>query len=79
MLGAKNYQLEVAINQYFLSNNLNEKCFWSPSSAINNYKYRKLKFLKGIFKDLLMYFNILNYIGVDNYIKHIFHFCKQKA
>lgn len=77
--GVKGYQLEVAINQYFLKNNLEKKCFWSPSSAVNNYKYRKFKFLKGIFKDLKMYFSIIKYIGLGNYIKQVLSFCKHNV
>ena len=77
--GVKGYQLEVAINQYFLKNNLEKKCFWSPSSAVNNYKYKKFKFFKGIFKDLKMYFSIVKYIGFDNYINQVLSFCKHNV
>lgn len=77
--GVKGYQLEVATNQYFLKNNLEKKCFWSPSSAVNNYKYKKFKFLKGMFKDLKMYFNIIKYVGLKNYINQVLTFCKQNV
>lgn len=73
------YQLEVATNQYFIDKNLKHKCFWSPSSAVNNYKYKKLKFLKGIFKDLKMYVNLVKYIGVINFKNQISLFCKKQA
>ncbi len=74
----KGYELEVAINQYFIDDNrLN--CFWSPSSAVNNYKYKKFKFLKGIFKDLKMYFSIIKYVGFGNYINQVSSFCKQNV
>jgi glycosyltransferase involved in cell wall biosynthesis len=39
--GVKGYELEVATNQYFIKNHLEKKCFWSSSSAVNNYKYKK--------------------------------------
>jgi glycosyltransferase involved in cell wall biosynthesis len=74
----KGYELEVAINQYFIDNN-DLNCFWSPSSAVNNYKYRKFKFLKGIFKDLKMYFSIIKYVGLKNYINQVLTFCKQNV
>jgi glycosyltransferase involved in cell wall biosynthesis len=77
--GVKGYQLEVATNQYFLKNNLQKKCFWSSSSAVNNYKYRKFKFFKGIFKDLKMYFSIIKYIGLKNYVNQVLTFCKQNV
>ena len=74
----KGYELEVAINQYFIDDN-DLNCFWSPSSAVNNYKYRKFKFLKGIFKDLKMYFSIIKYVGLKNYINQVLTFCKQNV
>ena len=77
--GVKGYQLEVATNQYFLKNNLRKNCFWSPSSAVNNYKYKKFKFFKGMFKDLKMYFNIIKFVGFDNYINQISKFCKHNV
>jgi glycosyltransferase involved in cell wall biosynthesis len=74
--GVDGYELEVATNQYFIDNKLEHKCFWSPSSAVNNYKFRKLKFLKGIFKDFKMYLNLIRYIGIRNYFNQVFNFCK---
>lgn len=76
MSGVDGYQLEVATNQYFIDNNLYKKCYWSPSSAVNNYKFRKIKFFKGIFKDLKMYVNLIKYIGVRNYYNQFSNFCK---
>jgi len=73
------YQLEVATNQYLINKGLEHKCFWSPSSAVNNYKYKKLKFVKGIFKDLRMYVNLVRYIGVGNFKNQISLFCKKQA
>jgi hypothetical protein len=75
--GVNGYELEVAINQYFINNNLENGCFWSPSSAVNNYKYKKVKFFKGIFKDLKMYFNLIKYIGFGNYKNQVLNFCKE--
>ena len=77
--GVNGYQLEVATNQYFINNNLENGCFWSPSSAVNNYKYKKLKFFKGIFKDLKMYFNVIKYIGFGNYKNQVSNFCKENV
>jgi glycosyltransferase involved in cell wall biosynthesis len=77
-LQPKGYQLEVATNEYFVTHNLEKYCYWSPSSAVNNYKYKKLKFIKGMFKDLKMYYNIINYVGYDNYVEQIRNFCKKE-
>jgi hypothetical protein len=77
--GVKGYELEVATNQYFIENNLEKKCFWSPSSAVNNYKYKKFKFFKGIFKDLKMYINIIKYVGFRNYVNQVLRFCKKNV
>lgn len=73
------YQLELATNQYFVENSLLYKCKWSPSSAVNDYKHRKHKFFKGIFKDLKMYSEIIRYIGFGNFKRQVLHFCKQKV
>jgi len=72
------YQLEVAINQYFINNNLQEGCFWTSSSAVNNYKFNKLSFVKGFFKEVKMYFDIIRYVGIRNFITQIFEFCKKE-
>lgn len=77
--GVKGYELEIAINQYFIKNNLEKGCFWSSSSAVNNYKYKKFKFFKGIFKDIKMYFNIIKFIGFGNYKNQVSNFCKENV
>lgn len=77
--GVKNYELEVATNQYFIKNNLQEKCFWSKNSATNNYKYKKHNFFKGIFKDIKMYVSLINYVGIRNFKKQISEFCKNEV
>lgn len=74
--GVVGYQLEVAINQFFLDKK-STKCYWSPSSAVNNYKYKKFKFLKGIGKDLKMYYGLVKYVGFSNFINQIRTFCKE--
>jgi glycosyltransferase involved in cell wall biosynthesis len=71
------YELEIATNQYFIQNNLQAKCRWAKSSAVNNYKYRKLKIVKGLLKDVKMHIGIVKYVGVRNYIKQISSFCKK--
>lgn len=72
------YELEIAINQYFINNNLEEGCFWTSISALNNYKFKKLNFFIGIFKDVKMYLNIIKYVGVRNFITQIFEFCRKE-
>ena len=73
----KGYELEITINQYMIIKGLDKNCFWSPSSAVNNYKYKKLKFVKGILKDLKMHYGIIKYIGIKNFINQISNFCKK--
>ena len=77
--GVKGYQLEVAINQYFIDNGLQRNCYWSPSSAVNNYKFKKINFFKGVFKDVKMHVNLIRYIGIVNFTKQVFSFCKQNV
>jgi len=74
--GVKGFQLEVAINQYFINKKLQNKCGWSPSSAVNNYKFKKIGFLKGLYKDYKMYNDLIKYVGLRNYINQVFNFCK---
>lgn len=77
--GVRGYELEVGINQYFINNNLKEKCLWSKSSALNYYKHKKHNFLEGIFKDIKMYVNLINYVGIRNFKKQISGFCKNEV
>lgn len=72
----KGYQLEVAINQYFIDKNLQDKCDWSPSSVENNYKFKKINFFKGIVKDIRMYRNLITYVGFKNFRNQVLRFCK---
>lgn len=72
----KGYELEVAINQYFIDKNLEDKCNWSPSSVENNYKFKKNNFFKGIAKDIRMYRNLIRYVGFKKFRNQVFTFCK---
>jgi glycosyltransferase involved in cell wall biosynthesis len=74
--GIKGFQLEIGINQYFIEKKIQNKCGWSPSSAVNNYKFKKISFLKGIYKDYKMYNDLIKYVGLRNYINQVFNFCK---
>jgi glycosyltransferase involved in cell wall biosynthesis len=73
----KKYQLELAVNQYFIDNKLAKNCFWSPSDAVNFYKFKKISLLRGLFKDLKMYCNIISHVGFFNYVRQVFTFCKE--
>lgn len=72
----KGYELEVAINQYFIDKNLEDKCNWSPSSVENNYKFKKINFFRGIVKDIRMYRNLIRYVGFKKFRNQVFTFCK---
>jgi glycosyltransferase involved in cell wall biosynthesis len=74
--GLKGFQLEIGINQYFIEKKLQNKCGWSPSSAVNNYKFKKVGFFKGLYKDYKMYNDLIKYVGLRNYINQVFNFCK---
>jgi glycosyltransferase involved in cell wall biosynthesis len=75
----KGYELEIATNQYFINNKLNTKCRWVKSSAVNNYKFRKRKIIKGLLKDANMYFRIIKCVGIRNCIKQMKSFCNQSV
>ncbi len=68
------YQLEMAINKHMKMNN--KKVIWMSNTAKNHYKYLKNSFFKGLWKDIKMYLNILSYIGLNNFLNHVFTFCK---
>ncbi len=71
----KGYQLEVAINQYMMEKH--KKVYYIRSSALNPHKTRKMFFLKGWVKDIQMDLGIIFYLGLIDYLKQMFFFCKE--
>ena len=65
----EHYQLEIAINQWMLDRQ--RKIYWLPSSVANTYKFQKLGWAKGMAKEFKMWYNLIDFIGVINYINQI--------
>ncbi len=71
----RRYQLEYAINFYFMKNK--KIALWSPSTDRNMVKIYKLGIVRGIKKELIMYVDMLRYAGVILPLKSIFLFCRK--
>ncbi|WPP51884.1 glycosyltransferase [Catalinimonas niigatensis] len=65
----EHYQLEIAINQWMLDHD--KHVCWLPSSVTNTYKFQKLGLYEGLTKEFRMWYNLVNYIGVKNYLRQI--------
>jgi glycosyltransferase involved in cell wall biosynthesis len=70
----KNYQLEVAMNEYMMENK--KKCFWLEGIGINPHKSEKTN-LKGWVDDLIVILLLFRYLGVFNWLKQYFLFCRK--
>lgn len=70
------YQLEIAINLYMSRNN--KKVFWSPSSALNTFKIKKLSPFKAIAKEMKMYTSLVQHAGFFNLVKLVIRFGKER-
>lgn len=70
------YQLEIAINNYMLENK--KEVYWAPSSAYNTYKVKKLGLLLGFIKELNMFFDIIFFAGLQNYVRQITTFARKR-
>lgn len=68
------YQLEIAINDYMIENK--KKVFWAPSSAFNTFKVQKLGLFSGFIKELDMFFDIIFFAGLLNYIRQVATFAR---
>lgn len=70
------YQLEVAINFYFLQQN--KKCYWQQTSLVNSYKITKwspTQAMKKYFEEISGY---ASYAGPINYFEQLKNFCKKE-
>lgn len=65
---AYGYQLETAINQYFMTS---KKVYWMQSSAVNPNKIQKLGFLKGFIANVKMELSIIAYAGFANHLRQL--------
>jgi glycosyltransferase involved in cell wall biosynthesis len=70
------FQLEYAINQYMMINH--KIVYWMPSSALNTWPMQKRGFLRGLYEVFSMQINILNYIGLKDFIYQELFFCKKR-
>jgi len=71
------FEIEIAINQYMIDNH--KTVYWMPSSALNTYKILKRGFLSGIAEDIPLILHFAKYIGISNYLRQIFSFCRKEA
>lgn len=76
-LNPKRYRLELAINKYMLDSG--KKVAWTESSSYNPHKKKKLGFIKGSLIDLKMESSLISYLGVVEYFKQMFFFCKTRV
>ena len=72
-----NYNLEIAINQYFFQNQ--KKVCWIPSSSLNRARLDDLGFRKFAQKYLSMHLSIINHVGVNEYLSLLKNFCNDKC
>jgi glycosyltransferase involved in cell wall biosynthesis len=72
----EHYQLEIAINQWMLDHEKN--VYWLPSSVTNTYKFQKLGLVEGLTKEFKMWYNLVAYIGVKNYVNQIRKFARKR-
>lgn len=73
----KNYQIEVAINQYMIDRQ--KKVFWMPSSALNNYKKNELGFFGVIKKYLIITIQLISFLEFSKLFRQIKSFCILEA
>ena len=69
------FQLEMAINEYMWKNHKTVR--WVPWSATNTYKMDKRGPVEGFVKDFMMYANILQYVGVINFVRQVAGFARK--
>ena len=73
---AKKYQLELAINEYFIENNL--KTAYYPTNITDKSKTDKHGFILGNIYKLRMWRDLLTYTSLGDYIFQLFFFCRTK-
>lgn len=71
-----NYQLEFAINKYMDDNK--KHVFWMPTSALNTFKFAKNGFVKGWAEMIVVTVDILLFLGLKDYLKQLFFFCRRE-
>jgi glycosyltransferase involved in cell wall biosynthesis len=70
------YQIEAAINQYFIDNK--KEVRWIPCSAINPNKFEKLGPIKGLFRNIKMEIGYMFYTNLLDHWKQILFFGREK-
>ncbi len=75
-LSPTGYQLEVAINKFMLDNRKNY--YWVEFSAFNPHKSRKSNFWQGLYDDFKMNNQIINYLGIKDYLSQMFLFARKE-
>jgi glycosyltransferase involved in cell wall biosynthesis len=68
------FQLEMAINEFMWKHHKTVR--WVPWSATNTYKMDKRGAVEGFFKDFMMYADILQYVGIVNFVRQVAGFAR---
>ena len=71
------YQLEIAINLYMYRNK--KKVFWSPSSAVNTFKFKKQSPVRAIAREMIMYASLVQHAGLMSLFGLMAKFGKQRV
>lgn len=75
-LKPRGFQVEAAINQYFMEKGLNP--YFIPSKAINTYAHQKTDIISGSLKLIKMFNSIFKLVGFRNYFKQTLFFGRKK-
>lgn len=73
----KGYQLETAINEYFIRNK--KRVAWIKCSAINPNKLEKIGVRRGLIRNIKMELAIIAYTGLRRHLKQLFTFARKEA
>jgi glycosyltransferase involved in cell wall biosynthesis len=69
---ARDFQLEVAINDYALDHHW---CVsWFPISSVGQISFKKLGLLGGLRKEIRMFYSLFSYLGLLGYVKQYRYF-----
>ena len=75
-LQPKGFEVEAAINQHIQQQG--KKSGWVHSSAKNTYKIEKYGLLQGFWRELLMVYGIIYFLGIRNTLRQFLYFCHEE-
>lgn len=71
------FQIEAALNRYSLEKSL--RTGWMPNSALSVPWIVKVSFMKGIHKDVLMFYDLYRFLGLKGIVQQYLYFCRDRA